>query len=391
MLEHHDVLTRINSRTDAGPCTTIRRRLREDKLLRVSKWTDAGLIGLAAGLGTLFFLDAQRTPDGPWTLLDLGVGVAACLAVPLRRRWPVGLALVLIPTVIVSSAAMGATAVAMAGVAAYRSLRVTVLVVALHAAFVLALFGLVATSRREYWQAVVVVLALDAALVASGLLVRSLRERATEAEERQRLRIEEARHAERERLAREMHDVLAHRISLLAVHAGALEVRRSAPEDERQAAAVIRQCAYDALEDLREVVGMLRDEPKEESDRPQPTLEGLIEQSRRAGTPVTLEDHVIEPSEPLGRHVYRVVQEGLTNARKHAPGAPVRVRLDGDAEGLTVGITNPVPAAPAQHLPGAGSGLIGLAERMHLLGGRLEHGRTDTGEFRLHAWLPWRT
>src|SRR6185437_1816275 len=75
VLEHHDVLTRINFRTDAGPCATIRRRLREDKLLRVSKWTDAGLIGLAAGLGTLFFLDAQRTPDGPWTLLDLGVGV----------------------------------------------------------------------------------------------------------------------------------------------------------------------------------------------------------------------------------------------------------------------------------------------------------------------------
>jgi signal transduction histidine kinase len=346
------------------------------------------LIGLAAGLGTLFFLDGQGTP------IDLGVGIAACLAVPLRRRWPVGLALVLIPTLVVSSAAMGATAVAMAGVAAYRSLRTTILVLAVHAVFVVTLFSLVATSRRDYWQAVVVVLALDAALVASGLLVRSLRERAKEAEERQRLQVEEARHAERERLAREMHDVLAHRISLLAVHAGALEVRRSAPEDERQAAAVIRRCAYDALEDLREVIGMLRDEPAGDSDRPQPTLDGLpelIEQSQRAGTTVTLEDQLKEPPEHLGRHVYRVVQEGLTNARKHAPGAPVLVQLENNGEGLTVDITNPVSATPTHQLPGAGSGLIGLSERMHLVGGRLEHGRTETGEFRLHAWLPWRS
>jgi len=348
----------------------------------VSRWTDAGLIGLAAGLGTLFFLDT----NGPGTPVDLTVGVAACLALLLRRRWPVVLALVLIPTVVVSSAAMGATAVAMAAVAAYRSLRTTILVLALHAAFVLALFGLVAADRREYWQGVVVVLALDAALVASGLLVRSLRERAKEAEERQHLRIEEARHAERERLAREMHDVLAHRISLLAVHAGALEVRRSAPDDERQAAAVIRQCAYDALEDLREVIGMLRNEQDEELKN----IHDLIEQSKTAGTPVTLETEAEIP-EQLSRHVYRVVQEGLTNARKHAPGAPVLIRLDDDSDGLTVAITNPIPAPPQHQLPGAGSGLIGLSERMHLVGGRLEHGRTESGEFRLNAWLPWRT
>src|SRR5689334_84818 len=284
---------------------------------------DAGLIGLAAGLGALFLVDAQTAPvdDSPARLpIDLAIGLAACLALPLRRRWPVGLALTLIPALLFSSFAMGATAVAMLGVATYRSLRTTALVVAAHAVFVATLFSLATASRREYWQAIVVVLALDAAVVSSGRLLRSLRERAREAEERQRLRVEEARHAERERLAREMHDVLAHRISLLAVHAGALEVRKSAPEDERRAAAIIRQSAYAALEDLREVIGVLRD-PIGDADRPPPTLTGLpqlIEQSRLAGEKVTLEDSLddrLSPPENIGRHVYRVVQEGLTNAR----------------------------------------------------------------------------
>jgi signal transduction histidine kinase len=190
-----------------------------------------------------------------------------------------------------------------------------------------------------------------------------------------------------------MHDVLAHRISLLAVHAGALEVRRSATDDERRAAGVIRQSAYEALEDLREVIGMLRDDG--DGDRPQPTLTdvpALIEQSRLAGMEVAFERTEL-PAVPegIGRHVYRTVQEGLTNARKHAPGAPVLVRLEGADSGLTVEIINPVPPANGMPgLPGAGSGLIGLRERMHLVGGRLEHGRTPADEFRLHAWLPWR-
>jgi signal transduction histidine kinase len=371
---------------------------------------DAGLIALAALLGGLFFLDSLKTApeQGAFRpIADLVVGTAACLALLLRRRWPVTLALVLIPSLLLSASSMGATAVAMLAVAMYRSWPVTAAMLALHAATVAALFALVATDPREFWQGLLVVLALDAALIASGLFVRSqrllvqsTRERAREAEEGHRLRVEEARHAERERIAREMHDVLAHRISLLAVHAGALEVRRSAPEDERQAAGVVRQHAYEALEDLRKVIGMLRDDPATaDSDRPQPTLvdlPALIEQSRLAGARVTLENRLADlPAAPdgIGRHAYRIVQEGLTNARKHAPGAPVRVRLAGpavDDAGLVVEVTNPLPArASAAQIPGAGSGLIGLRERMNLVGGRLEHGRTPDGEFRLHAWLPW--
>jgi len=368
---------------------------------------DAGLVTLAALLGGLFFADSLASRDrGPaYPYLDLGFGVAACVALLLRRRWPVALAILLLPTVALSASAMGATAVAMGAVARHRSPRVTVAVVAAHAFLVTTLFALAAGGTQEFWTGVTVVLALDAAAVASGLLVRSqqmlvqsLRDRAREAEEGQRLRAEEARHAERERIAREMHDVLAHRISLLAVHAGALEVRRSATVEERAAAAVIRQCAYEALEDLREVIGMVRDDGAADADRPQPVLAdvpALVEQSRQAGMRVDLDGEVPPVPETIGRHGYRIVQEGLTNARKHAPGAPVRVRLATVDGALVVEVANamPVPvggAGPTAAMPGAGRGLIGLRERVQLVGGRLEHGATPEGQFRLSAWLPWR-
>jgi signal transduction histidine kinase len=365
---------------------------------------DAGLIALAALLGGLFFLDSLKTASeraASFPTADLVVGVLACLALLVRRRWPVALAAVLIPSMALSASAMGATAVAIGAVAVYGSWRVTAVVLAAHATTMVMLFALAGTRTRDFAQGAAVLLALDAAMVASGLLVRSqrrlvasLRERAREAEERHRLQVEEARHAERERIAREMHDVLAHRISLLAVHAGALEVRRSAPEAERRAAGVVRECAYEALEDLRAVIGMLRADSAD-GDRPQPMLTdlpALIEQSRLAGSSVTLDSYLGDLAaapDGVGRHVYRVVQEGLTNARKHAPGEPVRVRLTG-GDSLVVEITNPVPATAAASLPGAGSGLIGLRERMDLVGGRLEHGRTADGEFRLHARVPWR-
>jgi signal transduction histidine kinase len=90
----------------------------------------------------------------------------------------------------------------------------------------------------------------------------------------------------------------------------------------------------------------------------------------------------------VGRHAFRVVQEALTNARKHAPGAPVRVAVTGHPDdGLVVDVGNAL--APGGSIPGSGTGLAGLTERVHLAGGRLEHGPTPAGEFHLRAWLPW--
>nr|WP_296068619.1 histidine kinase [uncultured Actinoplanes sp.] len=250
------------------------------------------------------------------------------------------------------------------------------------------------------WSVVFVALTCLCGMVvrARRQLVVSLRDRAERAEAEQQLRAEQARSLERTRIAREMHDVLAHRISLLSIHAGALEVKKSATQDELTAAAgVIRASAHQALQDLRQVIGVLREDgPPGVPEPPQPTLgelPALADESRSAGVKVRL-DVGIEPAavpDGTGRTAYRIVQEGLTNARKHAPGAAVSVAVAGAAgDGLTIDIRNPWPIAAAPTpIPGAGTGLVGLAERATLAGGRLKHGRTPQNEFALSAWLPW--
>jgi signal transduction histidine kinase len=225
-------------------------------------------------------------------------------------------------------------------------------------------------------------------------LVDSLHERNARLEEEGRLRADQARAAERERIAREMHDVLAHRISLLSLHAGALEYRPDAPPGEIAATAgVVREAAAAALEELRDVIGVLREGTEGESRPPQPTLAdlpALIEESRAAGVRIEAELDLPEAGGPIGRTAYRVVQEGLTNSRKHAPGVLVKVTVTTSAETLKIEIRNPasVSPPPAPALPGAGSGLIGLGERVELANGELRHEWDDAGDFVLVATLP---
>jgi signal transduction histidine kinase len=364
---------------------------------------DASAVVFAAALGGLL-LAATMAEEPPIPGLpvgvDLAIGAPACLALLLRRRWPVWVAMSLIGAGLIASSAFGATFVALFTVAVRRSWRVTVAVAAAHLAPIVGLYHLAVPTRQQYIETVVTITLADAAVVAFGMLARSMQERARQAEEGQRLRIEEARRMERERIAREIHDLLAHRISLLTMHAGALEFRPDAPPEQlAQAAGVIRRYGYQALEDLREVIGVLRADAGEDDDaeRPQPTLADLPElvgDSRRTGTPVSLDNRVgdlgIVPT-GIGRHAYRIVQEGLTNARKHAPGAEVRLAVAGSpGTELTVEVRNRLPAGTgAAEIPGAGAGLIGLAERAGLVGGRLEHGRTFGGDFRLWTSLPW--
>ena len=230
-------------------------------------------------------------------------------------------------------------------------------------------------------------------------LVRSLREQADRAGD-------EARAAERRRIAREMHDVLAHRLSLLSLHAGALEFHPDAPADEvAEAAGVIRESARAALEELRGVIGVLREDGGDGlTQPPQPTLAdlaALVEESRAAGMRITarIELGDAAPAAAVGRTAYRIAQEGLTNARKHAPGAAVTLtvqapasssKVDGDLQVEVRSLNSPArpPAASGSPLPGAGTGLIGLAERVTLAGGELEHGVDPDGAFVLRARLP---
>jgi signal transduction histidine kinase len=194
-----------------------------------------------------------------------------------------------------------------------------------------------------------------------------------------------------------MHDVLAHRLSLLSVHAGALEFRPDAPAEEiAQAAGVIRESAKSALEELRGVIGVLREDGGVSwTQPPQPTLAdlpALVEESRAAGMRVTAQVELgeAEPPSAVGRTAYRVAQEGLTNARKHAPGAAVTLSVRAPDGALQVEVRSlaSVAVAAAPPLPGAGTGLVGLAERVSLAGGKLEHGVDSDGAFVLRASLP---
>lgn len=239
--------------------------------------------------------------------------------------------------------------------------------------------GILARARREHVMT----------LVAAGAV----------AEREQRLREEQAREAERHRIAREMHDVLAHRISLLSLHAGALEYRDDiSPEDISKAAGVIRASAQDALQELRDVIGVMRTRADEGNDPPQPGIADislLVDRFRDAGVRIDYEveaglDDALSAAD--GRTLYRVVQEGLTNASKHAPGARVSVILRRDADRyVEVLIDNRLAAGAeigAVALSEPGVGLIGLRERTDLAGGKLEHGLHDGAHFRLRAELP---
>ncbi|OJF14104.1 sensor histidine kinase [Couchioplanes caeruleus] len=347
----------------------------------------------------------SSSPD--WLIAtDLTIGIAFSVALWWRRRWPVHLG---IGVLIFGTMSITITVVALISlfsVAVHRRFAVNG-VVTVGAMLMNAAFCVI---RPEHGTPIVESLAWSLAIVSIvqlwGMIVRarrelvvSLRDRVERAEAEQQLRVAQARALERTRIAREMHDVLAHRISLLSLHAGALEIRPDAPPTEvANAAGVIRASAHQALQDLREVIGVLR-EPAAEAlpERPQPTLSelpALADESRAAGVKVCLLLGVDRPEDTpsgIGRTAYRIVQEGLTNARKHAPGTVVRVSVSGAAgEGLTVDIRNPAPVGrPPSVIPGTGTGLIGLTERATLAGGTLTHGHDSQGDFVLAAWLPW--
>lgn len=376
------------------------RRTVRDWIVDISLFLLASLVGLVAADA------AAEYSSEPVILFDQLAGAAACCALWLRRRWPAGLAIALTLASVVAPVAGGALLASLFSVAVRRPFREVAWLGALAVAASTVQVFVRPDPTLNVGVSALLGFVLILLVTAWGMLVRSrrqlveaLRERARRAEAEAELRAAQAQRLARESIAREMHDVLAHRLTLLSVHAGALEFRPDAPPEQiARAAGVIRDSAHEALQDLREIIGVLR-APGENGDgghRPQPTLatlDALIDESREAGADVVLDTTVDDPATvpaATGRTVYRIAQEALTNARKHAPGTKVTVTVRGrPGDGLTVGVHNPAPAGPVPHVPGSGQGLIGLTERAALAGGRLEHGPDPDGGFTLRAWLPW--
>jgi signal transduction histidine kinase len=368
-------------------------------------WRTVVVIGLSA----IVWLPAagqQAARHDLIVVVNVVLGVVAYVLVFLRRRHPVAVAVAISLLATFSGIAAGPAVLASVSLASRRRWREIVPVAVLSLVTAMSYAEMNPTQDPEpFWITASANLVATAAIFGWGLYLGSRRElmftlqsRAERAEAEQELRATQARITERGRIAREMHDVLAHRISQISLHAGALAYREGlGAEEMRESAAVIQAKAHEALNDLREVLGVLRDRDGEPVLTPQPTyadLPQLVRDAQGGGGRIELVDGLQDDPvpDPVGRAVYRIVQEGLTNARKHAPGAAVRIHLSGGpVDGLQLRLDNPLGFGPSllgPGTPGAGLGLVGLSERAALLGGRLEH-RLEDGTFVVDAWIPW--
>ncbi|MEV0777720.1 sensor histidine kinase [Streptomyces sp. NPDC050433] len=414
---------------------------------------DVGLAGVSAlecAFEGIRFAGSAQLP------VPLGVvfGVVVGSVLLLRRRWPMAVVLV---SVAVTPAEMGVllSVVGLYSLAASDAPRRIIgalsgmsLVGTLIVAFVRTRQDVVGTdladATRWYIPLIAVFMSLSVALppVLLGLyvgarrrLMESLRERADSLEQelslladRAEQRAEWARTEERTRIAREMHDVVAHRVSLMVVHAAALQaVALKDPQKAVKNAALVGDMGRQALTELREMLGVLRAGEQQaarkvadagpeggvgratvplasvgvaaaaaaaaaaEAGPGMGDIETLVGQSRDAGMVVELavqgESRAYAPE--VEQTAYRVVQEALTNVHKHAAGAKVMVRLAHREAEIAMQVENgPSYGAGDARLPSGGNGLVGMRERVHALGGVFVSGETDAGGFRVSAVLP---
>ncbi|WP_280403486.1 sensor histidine kinase [Nocardia brasiliensis] len=382
-----------------------------DGAARLGVWQQTWRLLAAAVLGAGFwFALATALPAGctadtcSWFVTGDPLIALGCLTVLLwRRRFPFTVALAVVIASAASALATGAALLALCSLATRRRpVEIGVVVVAYVTAgqFSENLYPIGTPPAPAWLQLALPALSAGIA-VATGVAIdarraelRSLRDRADSAEREQSARAAQAQATERNRIAREMHDVLAHRISLVAMQAGVLDHRDDLSAEEK--GTLIRGIAdgsRQALEELRDVLGVLRADP-DRPEPPQPTLDRiseLVADARSSGLDVTLTNTVTAtPPETVGRTGYRVIQEGLTNAAKHAPAARVHISVDGTPGGeLNVSVRNSAAATVVARPPASGFGLLGLAERITLAGGTLHHRRTPDNGYLLAAQLPW--
>jgi signal transduction histidine kinase len=382
------------------------------RLRRLPQWAFDGFVLAAAIVHLCLVIDLANQPAASFAIL----GVAA---LAFRRRFPLLVFLVTLPAAFLVFEKVASMFALFTLTRRSRRLTIPVIatavlgfVFALHGTglyWFLSYFPLWATPfdqlREELWMTtqpdfflreVFFYLLMAAVPTILGHMQRTreiLSDRLMEIEEarehEQLLLTEQALAAERAQLAREMHDVVSHQVSLIAVQAGAMQVK--AQDDEsRQIASTIRRLSVTTLEELRHMVQVLRASGVGATElTPQPTLEQLDALVAGSGVEAELRLERIVGLDPAAqRAIYRTVQEAITNARKHAPGAPVRVSVLNWGEGANVSVENPPGSRPVLELPGSRHGLLGLGQRAELLGGHFEAGPTADGGWAVRMWVP---
>jgi signal transduction histidine kinase len=326
------------------------------------------------------------------------------LALVGRRRWPLACFAVQFTVLlgfdtegnVVALAALliGAYSLAVHGRSALASIGV-----------LLATGGLTVAVKEDTWPRLpgwVGVFALMMPVGLTGVAIRAARSRARVSDERAEAVRREQEAAtqlavvrERARIARELHDVVSHHVSVMTIQAGAAgKVLDADPELARGALSAIESSGRETMSELRHLLGLLTPTPADDMLHPQPgldQLEALVDNVRRAGQPVSVRRTATGLPRGMDLTAYRVVQEALTNALRYAPGARTEIDIGTEPPDLVIEVTNDAPPAAAQDASagsGSGSGLLGLAERLRLYGGTLETGRRVGGGFRVRARLP---
>ncbi|MFF1615382.1 sensor histidine kinase [Amycolatopsis sp. NPDC058278] len=383
------------------------------------------VLAVAAGVltSTVNFALESSLPDDPDALpTALGMlgwlaGIGAAVMLVWRHRWPLlvtGIAVV--PPLLLAGDSMAAL-IALAALTTryvgwWRWSAATLVFAATGLAVWRDASRVAESSLAEAWMStgttaakltgvVLTAVVYTAVPLTLGIVRHSLAETRRRIAEQEALREQMARKEEQARIAREMHDVLGHRLSLLSLQAGALEVTAATTPDAVAAAKTVRTTARQSLDDLRQVIGVLRGPgfadraPGGPAEAPPPTLADipdLVAGARQAGLTVNvtiLLDQVSAAPVPLATAAYRILQEALTNVLRHAPGVPAEVLVrGGPGAGLSLEVVNPLPPHPLPS-PGSGTGLTGVNERISLLGGTLTAGPVDERTFALRAWLPW--
>jgi signal transduction histidine kinase len=374
-------------------------------------WRRLGDVGLWAALSFLVVAESGSRGDPYW--FTAGCIALLFLAVFGRRRWPLAaLTVVALAEVFILAFALGTTngvqialipAITLLSYLAGRretQLKHFVLVCtsSLLGGLVLALLLRREARATEAVLSWLVMLLLALLLVVLPWLIGRYRaqqallasagwERAERIEREQRMAIDQERLRERSRIAQDMHDSVGHELSLIALRAAALELDPSLPQDHRQAATSLREAAATATERLGEIVGVLRDTEAPVGPHDE-TVAALVDRAAASGLKVRLIEAGDQELSPMvDRAVHRVVQESLTNASKHAPGASVTVTVTSREDDVRVEVVDTGAASPMAAVSSSGRGLDGLHERVRLVGGSLTAGARADG-FAVVATMP---